>query len=786
MSDIFIAFSSSDRARITPLVCALESRGWSVFWDTTLLPGETWRRKIDKELDATRCVIVLWSESSVESHWVEQEAEEGLHRGILVPAMIDPVTIPLGFRNLHAANLVGWNGEPEFGDFLKLERALVAVLGVPRAHEAAALHDPQPLNEGKLILVGFGAVGKTTLVNRLVLNRPFDQYERKTDGIQISDWSIACTDAPHLIRLHVWDFGGQEIMHATHQFFLTERALYLVVLGGREGREDADAEYWLNMVSTFGKDPPVIVALNKIKQHPFDVNRRALQKKFPNLCAFFETDCEDDTGIPELASALSAQIGRMPHIFDLFPAPWIEIKARIENATEDFLSYNEFRQLCGDVGEGDPDSQDRLATFLHVLGIALNYRNDARLCDLYVLKPRWITEAIYSILNDKTIARDHGELTLDRLPKILDACRYPANRHFYLLELMRKFELCIAFPEEDRYLITELLDKQEPEFVDQMTAADLALEYHYSPLLPEGLIPRFIVRTSALSVDQPRWRTGVILTFEGNTALVKADPLRRLVQISITGAHAGRRRLLAIIRSDLEVIHRSPPIQAYGMVPVEGYPGLLVSYDKLLAYRKKNKKDIEEVYGEEILSLDVNSLLDGTDVENTAVLADRTIFSPIVEMFISYSHKDQTLRDELGTHLKILQRTGTITKWDDRCIAPGDDWRGQINQAVNEANIILLLVSANFIASDYCWDVEMKRALERADEGSARVVPIIIRPCVWKDAPFARFQALPAGGTAVTAANSRPARDRSWTKVAESLSTLAMELQRSAPRRVAR
>jgi hypothetical protein len=80
VSDIFISYASADRARIRPLVEALEARGWSVFWDTTLLPGETWRKKITTELSAARCVIVLWSENAVESHWVEQEADEGLRR----------------------------------------------------------------------------------------------------------------------------------------------------------------------------------------------------------------------------------------------------------------------------------------------------------------------------------------------------------------------------------------------------------------------------------------------------------------------------------------------------------------------------------------------------------------------------------------------------------------------------------------------------------------------------------------------------------------------------------
>ena len=136
VSDIFISYASEDRARIRPLAEALEARGWSVFWDTTLLPGETWRRKITAELDAARCVIVLWSERSVESHWVEQEAEEGQRRRILVPAMIDRVTIPLGFRSLQAANLVGWDGKAGHGELEKILRAVG--IHVPLAAKAVA------------------------------------------------------------------------------------------------------------------------------------------------------------------------------------------------------------------------------------------------------------------------------------------------------------------------------------------------------------------------------------------------------------------------------------------------------------------------------------------------------------------------------------------------------------------------------------------------------------------------------------------------------------------------
>ncbi|MBT9315187.1 leucine-rich repeat domain-containing protein [Leptothoe spongobia] len=162
--------------------------------------------------------------------------------------------------------------------------------------------DRQPLNEAKLILVGFGAVGKTSLVNRLIHNT-FDQTSKKTEGINITQWPIQLNQSED-ITLHVWDFGGQEIMHSTHQFFLTERSLYLLVLNGRQGHEDTDAEYWLELIQSFGGDSPIIVVLNKVAEHPFDVNRRALQQKFPNIREFIQTDCDTETGIDTLRTAI--------------------------------------------------------------------------------------------------------------------------------------------------------------------------------------------------------------------------------------------------------------------------------------------------------------------------------------------------------------------------------------------------------------------------------------------------------------------------------------------------
>jgi hypothetical protein len=127
--------------------------------------------------------------------------------------------------------------------------------------------ESSPLNEAKLVLVGRGGVGKTSLVRRLVRG-DFNPREKETPGINITQWNLRLR-GNDTVRLHVWDFGGQEIMHATHQFFLTERSLYVLVLGGRENTAERDAEYWLKMIESFGGRSPVIVVLNKIAESPF-------------------------------------------------------------------------------------------------------------------------------------------------------------------------------------------------------------------------------------------------------------------------------------------------------------------------------------------------------------------------------------------------------------------------------------------------------------------------------------------------------------------------------------
>src|SRR5947199_1090892 len=145
-----------------------------------------------------------------------------------------------------------------------------------------------------------------------------------------------------------------------------------------------------------------------------------------------------------------------------------------------------------------------------------------------------------------------------------------------------------------------------------------------------------------------------------------------------------------------------------------------------------------------------------------------------VQVFCSYAHEDQRLRERLEKHLKGLQRQGRISSWHDRKISAGREWASEIDNHLNTADIILLLISPDFMASDYC-DIEVKRAMERHEAGEAHVIPIIIRPVYWEYAPFSKLQALPTNAKPVT----------SWRKLDEAFLDITIGIRNTIEELVA-
>jgi HEAT repeat protein/energy-coupling factor transporter ATP-binding protein EcfA2 len=204
---------------------------------------------------------------------------------------------------------------------------------------------------------------------------------------------------------------------------------------------------------------------------------------------------------------------------------------------------------------------------------------------------------------------------------------------------------------------------------------------------------------------------------------------------------------------------------------------------------EKIKKIFDENLNQEVLSI-LNNLLykpHGMDdlyqiLEDTHIFQNRckyynydlTQTTQSMKLFFSYAHKDETLRDELAKHLSLLKRQNIITEWHDRNITAGTDWAQAIDDNLDSANIILLLISSDFLASDYCYDKEMTRALEHHNQGTARVIPIILRPCDWHSAPFGKLQALPKDGKPVTKWDDQ---DEAFTNIAQGIRKAVAELQ---------
>lgn len=149
-----------------------------------------------------------------------------------------------------------------------------------------------------------------------------------------------------------------------------------------------------------------------------------------------------------------------------------------------------------------------------------------------------------------------------------------------------------------------------------------------------------------------------------------------------------------------------------------------------------------------------------------------------IEIFYSYSHKDEALRDELDMHLSLLRRQNLITGWFDRAIEAGEEFDPKIAQRLDNAPVILLLVSPAFIASDYCYEKEMKRAMERHEANEARVIPVILRPCEWHKTPFGKLKSLPKDGKPVISWSNR---DEAFLDVAKGIRTVVEHLVKGKP-----
>ncbi len=300
------------------------------------------------------------------------------------------------------------------------------------------------LYETKLLLVGYGAVGKTSLMKRLI----FDEYndnELSTEGIEIRHWNLKTIDDDQL-KINIWDFGGQEIYHSTHQFFLSKRSIYLLVWDARIDKmmpNLASFDYWLRIVSLLSKNSPILVVQNKIDERASLVAEKYLQEYFPNIVGFYKVSAKDKAGISELKNAIQNEINKLPHIGERLPKAWIDIRDNLKQSNKNFIHLEDYISVCKDF-KIDFEQAIHLSNYFHDLGIFLHFQDNDILRNIIFLNPDWATKAVYKIIDTKEVVLNQGKFNYSQLKNIWQD--FPDDKFAFLIELMKKFELCFLLP----------------------------------------------------------------------------------------------------------------------------------------------------------------------------------------------------------------------------------------------------------------------------------------------------------------------------------------------------
>ncbi len=257
-----------------------------------------------------------------------------------------------------------------------------------------------------------GGVGKTQLI-RALLGEPFRQGGSKTPGIDIRPVELEHpSEEAVTMRLNAWDFGGQEIYHATHQFFLTERSLFLLVWNARHGWEQGKLYYWLDTIQAKAPNSPVLIVAAHSDEHPPNLPILEIQRRYPQVLAHNEVSNLNGAGIRELREKLREVAAGLPLMGEIMPTSWLKAANAVRALSARSISPKRLFETM--VQEGvTGDSARILAQWLHDQGELLYFQGDQELNDTVILEPEWVTSYIYRVLDNEAVIARSGVFRRD-------------------------------------------------------------------------------------------------------------------------------------------------------------------------------------------------------------------------------------------------------------------------------------------------------------------------------------------------------------------------------------
>ena len=470
------------------------------------------------------------------------------------------------------------------------------------------------LYEAKTLIIGKAGAGKTSFRYKLKDQKcKLPEDNESTKGIDIDPMTFPIPKKDRNFNVNIWDFGGQEIYHNTHQFFLTKRSLYILVADYRT--EKHEINYWIQIVEMMGSGSPLLIVQNEKDNRVGDLNLPGLKSQYSEIykddfrvdlravCEGEHHKIESEKAFKKLQTEIQSKLLQLPHIGDVLPKQWVVIRKEIEKlaAQKAYISEDEFYDLCAAHQITDNQKQRDLSQYFHDLGVFLHFQNEDKpsaLSEIVILQNTWATEAVYKVL-DSTLVKDEqfGRFTYRDLKQIWQDSTWRSKAK-ELLELMMEFQLCYQISDTSEYIAPQLLPAQQPDYTWGKTS-NLQLRYRYG-FMPKGIITRFIVKMHKYIAEGQTlvWKEGVILEYQDTKAEVIETYRDNEIHIRVSGSRG--KELLTIIAHNIDELNGAfEKIRVDKLVPCncDECKGLSVpnfyEYSDLDRRRKKGKRTIE-------------------------------------------------------------------------------------------------------------------------------------------------------------------------------------------------
>jgi len=650
------------------------------------------------------------------------------------------------------------------GIFDSVEVAQQGHVASLRYFEERQKQGEQQLNEAKIVVVGAGEAGKTTLIQKIInpVHPVPNLDDKRTEGVKITHLALKKTLDGRKVKAYMWDLGGQELYHATHQFFLSPDTFYILLNDNR--KNETDFNYWLHILALrAGDECPIFCVFNEKNNAKRQVSLNDSQFTFfPGLITKPEDlDFADPNPVrfEQLRDTLEEHFLQMPVLQKKFPLNWVRIRNELGKIEEPYILWRNFQAICIKQGIPPTDKQQMkiIAQTLNNLGNLLWFPQVFGMEHMLILNSQWCLDAMYKVLDSDKIEKAEGRFEKSYLAEMWSEESF-AEQMASLEQLMRHFDLCYeTVPNSGQYIAPQLLPIEAKPWSKFPKEGCIIYKHKYD-FMPAGLISRFTARMAPYICDDSVWRKGVVLSWDNyNIGEAIEDPLAQVITLKASGPD--RKRRMSEMREILETL-QSP------------FRGL--KYQQLLSCNcadcsDSNSPTIHNLQDLEEFAKDEKDVLCKSGLRKwipAKQILEGFEYTDKPRIFISYSHENEGFKKEFRKMIAPLERKGDWKVWDDRYILPGEVWNPKIMKHLSEANVIVLLLTSSFFNSDYIYNIELTRAVERHEAGNALLISVIVSACMWEETPLSRVQMVPIDGKPI---DQHPNPSEIWKSVAQSI-----------------